>query len=881
MILDRGTKLGPYEILEPLGAGGMGEVYKARDTRLNRSVAIKISNARFTERFGREARAIAALNHPHICALYDVGPDYLVMELVEGPTLAARVAAGPILLDEALAIARQIAEALEAAHEKGIVHRDLKPANIKITPDGVVKVLDFGLAKAAEEPAPAGDPSVSPTMTLSPTRLGVILGTAAYMSPEQARGATVDKRADIWAFGVVLYEMLTGKAMFEGESMSDILAAVLRADPDWTALPSETPQSVRRLLRRCLERDRKRRLRDIGDARLEMDEAPEAVPAAVTARRRSPLLWVIAALFVGALVGVTWSRLRPAPAQLPRPVSRWTVLPPGAAVSDVAVSRDGTRLVYAGPSAGAEPLMLSLLDRPDPKPLPNTTGAVGPVFSPDGQWIAFYEGNRLRKVPVTGGPPVTVCDAGRQRGRTWGDDDSIVFGSIDGGLMRVPAAGGIPQALTTPDRRKGETAHQWPDFLPGARAIIFTVVIGGSYDTAKIAVLDLKLGTYRTVVDGSFSGHYVPTGHLVFARSGKLFAKPFDVERLVATGPEVPVIQDLSLITLGTGRYAISDSGLLVYLANVPLEDRTVEWVDRKGNRQASGLPPREYTDVRLSPDGHRMAASIASGNLSHLDIWIGELERGTLTRLTSEDWNFSPVWTPDGRRVTFASRGGGTSQFMKVVAANGSGRPEVLLEGATQLTPLSWTPGGDLLLFLSRDSGLMRIQLLPAPVSGVASKPRRLLEPGLGEGHGDAQASPDGRWIAYASNESGRFEIYARPFPGPGAKLTISTQGGESPRWSGSGRELFYRDPVKNQLMAVDIQTTPELRAGHPHPLFALRSTSTDAQLAMTGSWDVTPDGKRFLVITAPEGQETGVRLQAVVNWFEELRRLVPAEGK
>jgi len=863
----------------------MGEVYRARDTRLNRTVAIKVSRAQFSDRFEREARAIAALNHPHICTLYDVGPDYLVMELLEGPTLAERISAGPLAIEEALAIARQIADALDAAHEKGIVHRDLKPANVKMTTDGAVKVLDFGLATAAVESG-GGDAASSPTLTISPSRVGTILGTAAYMAPEQARGAVVDKRADIWAFGVVLYEMLTGTPVFGGESVSDVLAAVLRAEPDWSALPSHTPPAVRRLLRRCLERDRKKRLRDIGDARLEMDEAPEAAPVAAAVGRRSPLVWAMAAVLAGALIAASWFSLRPAPAQLPRPVSRWTAILPGSAVSDVALSRDGTHLVYAGPTAGAEALMIRQMDREEAKPLTGTAAAVGPVFSPDGQWIAFFEGERLQKVAVTGGPPITVCRATGQRGRTWGDDDTIVFGTMDGGLMRVPAAGGVPQPLTTPDRHKGEMAHQWPYFLPGAQAIVFTIVTGGSSEGTQIAVLDLKHGSYRTVVNGGANARYSPSGHLIFPRAGTLFAAPFDARRLVVTGPESPVIQDLAVgtqIALGTARYAFSDSGLLVYLGRGQRSrDRTVEWVDRQGARQASILPPRLYGDISLSPDGRRMAASIGGSDLGSLlggaDIWVGELERGRLTRLTSQGWNFLPVWTPDGRAVTFGAYSTGR-QFLKQVAADGSGQPEVLLEGATQLTPLSWTPKGEHLLFLARASGLMRISLLPRPVSGVESKPRPLLEAGLGEVHGFAQVSPDGRWMAYASNESGRFEIYVRPFPGLGAKLPISTQGGENPRWSRSGRELFYRDPVKSQLMAVEVQTAPEFRAGQPRPLFTLDSTYSSTQSGLSGGWDVSPDGKHFLVINAPEGAEPGVRLQAVVNWFEELRRLAPAE--
>jgi serine/threonine-protein kinase len=879
MPLTAGTRLGHYEILAPIGAGGMGEVYRASDTKLGREVAIKILPEAFAgdperlARFTREAQLLAALNHPNIAAIYGIEEHAIIMELVEGATLA-----GPLPMATALDYARQITVALEAAHEKGIIHRDLKPANVKITPDGVVKVLDFGLAKLSEEAPASAHGSISPTMTMSPTRAGWILGTAAYMAPEQARGATVDKRVDIWAFGVVLYEMLAGNAAFAGETTSDILAAVLRADPDWNALPSNTPLSVRRLLRRCLERDRKKRLHDIGDARLELEEGPDAPEAPV--RRAVPLFWPVIALLVGTLIGLAWSRLRPSPAPPPRPVSRWMAVLPVSAVTDMALSTDGTRLVYAGPLEGAEPLTVRALDQQDGRPLAGTSGAVGPVFSPDGKWVLYYEGEGLKKIPVTGGPPILICKAGNQRGRTWGDDDTIVFGTIDGGLMRVSAAGGVPQKLTTPDRAKGEWSHQWPHFLRGAGKLVFTIATGASYEEARIGVLDLKQGSYRTMVNGGSNGWYVPTGHLVFARGGKIFAVPFDARRLAVTGMEAPVIEGIGPTPL-TPRYSFSDSGLLVYPGrSESLSDRKIEWVDRKGNWQVSAAPARQYIDIRLSPDGRRMAASIAGGDEGRRDIWVGELERGSLSRLTSEGWNFSPVWTPDGRWVTFGSSNSG-KQVINQVAADGSGRPQLLFEGNTQMSPQCWTPAGNLLLLRARNSGVVQISLLAAPARGVEGKPRPMLETGLRENHVDARVSPDGHWIAYASNESGRFEIYALPFPGPGPRVPVSTQGGESPRWSGSGRELFYRDPFKNQVMAVDIQTAPEFRAGRPRPLFALNSTSADTQVSTNETWDVSPDGKRFLVIAAPDGKESGVRLHAVVNWFEQLRSLVPAEAK
>ncbi len=855
----------------------MGDVYQARDVRLNRTVAIKVSRAHFSDRFEREARAIAALNHPHICALYDIGPDYLVMELVAGATLAERIAEGPLPVAQAVAVARQIGEALDAAHEKGIVHRDLKPANVKLTPDGAVKVLDFGLATGGAEPV-TQDPTISPTLTISPTRAGTILGTAAYMAPEQARGAVVDKRADIWAFGVVLYEMLTGKSMFGGDSVSDVLAAVLRADPDWQALPPGTPPSVRRLLRRCLEKDRKKRLRDIADGLADLDAPEEALPKAVEVRRPAWLLWAAAAALAAGVIALAWVIVSRPRAQAPAAVSRWTVTLPEAAVSDVALSRDGTHMVYAGPTAAAEALMVRTMDQHDLRPLPGTAAAVGPVFSPDGRWVAYFEGQKLLKIAFAGGPPVTICQAPNQRGRTWGDDNTIVFGTTDSGLMRVSAAGGQPKTLTTPDRRKGEMAHQWPWFLPGAQAIVFTILTGASTESSQIAVLDLKRGTYRTIVNGGSNARYAPSGHLVFGRGGELLAAPFDARKLEITGPEVPMIRDIGYGVLGTVRFAFSDAGLLVYLGGDQMSpNRTLDWVDSQGHRQPSGLPARLYGDISLSPDGHRVAASVGGWTGPEANIWIGDLDRGMLTRLTSGAYDISPVWSPDGRRVLFGSFTSG-KWLLRLAAADGSGTPGVSLEGRTQLTPLSWSANPPLLLYLARDSGLMRISAVPAPADGVAGTSRGLFQEGLGDSQGDAQISRDGRWIAYASNESGRFEIYVRPFPAMSTKLPISTSGGESPRWSASGRQLFYRDAVNNQLMAVDVETAQDFHAGRPRPLFPLYSTGASTNTGLYKGWDVTADGKRFLVINAP-GAETGVKLQAVVNWFEELRRRAPAD--
>jgi serine/threonine-protein kinase len=876
--LDRGTKLGPYEIVEPIGAGGMGEVYKARDTRLDRIVAIKISAAQFTERFEREARAVAALNHPHICTLHDVGPDYLVMEFVEGPTLGERIAAGPIPVDEALAIARQIAEALEAAHEKGIVHRDLKPANVKFTAGGQVKVLDFGLAKALDT-EPAADPRSSPTLTLSGTRAGVVLGTAAYMSPEQARGTTADKRADIWSFGVVLYEMLTGRHLFRGETVSDTLAGVLKTDPDWKALSPDTPASIRRLLRRCLERDRKRRLRDIGDALIEIDWPAEALPPASPRPGIRPrIAWAAAGLSALLAIVVTWGWLRN-PTAPPRTVTRWEMTF-ASLIFSPSLSRDGTRLAYSEFSEGSPRLMLRMMDQLEGTSIPGADFAGNKAFSPDGQWIAYMTGFpvQLKKTPLTGGTQITLCDV-PTRGQslsaslTWGDDDTIVFGSSKG-LMRVLAAGGRPQSLTEINPRNGEIAHGDPQFLPGGQTILFTLA-ESSPNSSRIAVLDLKTHTYRVVANPGWAGRYVPTGHLVYRRGSTLFAVPFDVRRLAVTGSENPVVEGIgSLSGPGTADYTFSDSGLLVAQAGRSvMQTTTLAWMDRKGGVQLLSEPPHGWITFRMAPDGKRMAAQILSSTSSAPDIWIYDFERGTLTRLSSGGSGFF-AWTPDSRWVTFGSFGGGKYGIYRV-PADSSGQPELLLASESAMHPFSWTPDGKTLLYTQFEQGVLHIYVLPFSGNGGESKPRRLFAARSFEER-SPELSPDGKWLAYFSSESGKNEVYVVPFPGPGARTTISTRGGMIPRWSHTGRELFYEEPgPPRRLMAVEIQTGPPFRAGHPEPLFNLTGAAVNLR-----DWDVAADSRRFLVMRPPEAaMKTVSALLVVTDWFEDLVRRVPVK--
>jgi serine/threonine-protein kinase len=859
-----------YRITAKLGEGGMGEVWRATDTKLNRDVAIKILPEAFAQdadrmaRFEREAQVLASLNHPNIAAIYGVEERALIMELVEGETLH-----GPLPVATALDYARQIAEALEYAHERGIVHRDLKPANIKVTPEGRVKVLDFGLAKAMSSETVAGNPESSPTLTMRATMAGVILGTAAYMSPEQARGQDVDRRADIWSFGVVLYEMLAGRALFAGPTISDTLAAILKTEPDFVAVPVQ----VRPIVERCLRKDPRRRWRDIGDVRVTLEEGVPTPP--LTKPRRSAVPWAVAFMTTLALLvtGVfLWRATRPA---APRPVTRWTVTLPEYPVSYVALDHDGTRMVYGD---GTGPLVLRMLNEFEGKPLAGTAGARGPIFSPDGQWIA-YTGlpPGLKKIPVTGGAPITLHE-GPESGRTWGEDGTIVFGTASG-LMRVSAAGGAAQALTKVDAQKGEIMHEFPQFIAGSRAVLFAIRMAGASE--RIAVLDLDKGSYRVVVNDGAVGRYVPTGHLVYARGGTLFGVAFDARRLVVTGPETPLIVGLSMVGPNPGssggNYSFSDSGLLAYVAGTQqTENRPLEWIDRQGKAQASPAPPRGYMTARLSPDGRRVAADIVSADSRSGDIWIVGLERGTLTRLTFEGRHWNPAWTPDGRRVTFSSTEKGGIYW---AAADGSEKPERLAAIITQASDTSWTPDGRTLLYsvgLGARTGT-GIWVLRVDGRTGEGKPQPFLQTTFVEAN--PQLSPDGRWVAYQSTESGRFEVYVRPFPGPGGKVPISTEGGGHPRWSRSGRELFYQD-LKSRIVAVEVQTSPAFRVGQSRALFELHGVPPVEAHFAGAAWDVAPDGTRFLVIKTTDSQAGGTKLHVVENWFEELRRRILTGG-
>ena len=694
MALEIGSRLGHYDVTALIGEGGMGEVYQATDTQLNRQVALKILPEAFATdpdrlaRFQREAQVLASLNHPGIAAIYGIeeaeGTRALVLELVEGPTLADRIAHGPIPLDDALPIAKQIAEAVEAAHEAGVIHRDLKPANIKVREDGTVKVLDFGLAKALD-PNPTGDPSQSPTLTAAATQMGVIMGTAAYMSPEQASGETTDKRSDIWSFGVVLFEMLTGQRVFTGKTISHVLSAVLQVEPKWDSLPITTPQPLTRLLRRCLEKEPKRRLRDVSEAVIHLEEAaaaPVGSPSTAEAasqpagwRQALPLV-LAASLIVAVITGLAvWSVTRPAPPMPPR-VTRFSIalspnMSPGALHGRIALSPSGTHLVYALD----DQLYLRAMDQRDAAPIRGTEGALEPFFSPDGQWVGFFADGQIKRVAVTGGAPVALAPANAPYGPSWSVDDTILFGAAEG-IFRVAGAGGTPELISAAE--SGEAGFARPQLLPGGERILFTTVPGG-----QVVIQSLVTGERRVLIDAGVGyARYVPTGHLVYVQDGTLLAVPFDPDQeRLTTGP-VPLVEGISQAgeqgLTGLAQYAYSDNGTLVFVpGSTAASSYRLSWVDLQGEEELLDVPPGVYSTPQVSPDGTRVAMQVTEGTNS--DIWVADVARGSVSRVTTDPGlDQFPIWTPDGQRVVFtSSRDGARALFSK--AADGTGEVELL----------------------------------------------------------------------------------------------------------------------------------------------------------------------------------------------------------
>jgi serine/threonine-protein kinase len=894
MTLSSGTRLGPYEILAPLGAGGMGEVYRARDAKLGRDVAIKVLPEAVAEdperlaRFQREAQLLAALNHAHIAAIYGLEKsgelEALVLELVEGDTLAERIAAGPIPLDEALAIARQIAEALEAAHDKGIVHRDLKPANVKITPDGKVKVLDFGLAKALNADRSSPDVTRSPTITAAATQAGVVIGTAAYMSPEQARGKGMDKRADIWAFGAVLYEMLTGKKAFEGETVSDVLAAVLRADIDWSALPAETPASVRRVLRRCLDRDPKTRFHDIADARLELDERIEPVPAAA-APAESGLRpvgragWIVAAA-LALVAAFGWWRAMSAPKPAaPARTAFAVAIPAGDTFGYddtpvLAVSRDGRRLVYAAERTGARQLFLRTLGSLESRPLEGTAGARGPFFSPDGEWIGFFaEGGRLKRVPVGGGPPQTISEGiNAQRGATWADDDSIILAAdYAAGLSRIPAHGGRLEPLTKVDASKGERTHRWPEALPGSEAVLFTIGSAkspGNYDDAKIAVLDRKTGTVRTLLEGGSMGRFCPPDHLLYVRSRAVLAVPFDAKRLQITGEPFPVSEKVSGDpSSGIAYFAVSGNGSIAYAPGATeVAESKLLVTDRKGTVTEPPLPVRQYRFPRFAPDGGRIAFSVGSGRGAEDEVWVYQLANGALTRLTFSGGNFSPFWSRDGQRLLYVSARA-KNEGIYSRPADGSGNEKWIYGDFTARMPSDLSADGKTLLFThpSNQLWMTRLSETASEADGLAGTAHMLDLEGYG-----GVFSPDDRYIAYSAAVGGAIsEVFVLAADGSGTKWQLTNDGGWLPVWAGN--EIFY---LKNsEIRVIETKTKPTFQYGPPRTLF---DGQFDLRTMPLRNYDVSRDGQRFVFVKG--GSELTTReLDVVLNWGAELERGAP----
>ena len=893
MSLAVGTKLGPYEIVALLGVGGMGEVYRARDTRLGRDVAIKVLPPSFAAlphsiaRFQREAQLLASLNHPGIASIFGVeesnGVLGIVMELVEGPTLADRLLQGPIPMEEALAIAKQVAESLEYAHERGIIHRDVKPSNIKVTTHGTVKLLDFGLAKALEGDSARSDISSSPTISAVATQVGIILGTAAYMSPEQARGKPVDRRADVWAFGVLLFEMLTGQQLYGGgETTSDILARVIEREPDLKRLPPNTPARIRELIRRCLTKNSRQRLRDIGEARIAIEEAIASGNGAELVPPTGPSHWsgwrALALVGLGLIAGVIlavavfWSHRAPEPR---KQVSRFSLfLPAGDAINfGLDFSPDGSSLLYNARHGTTTRLYLRPLDRLEATQLPGTEGALQSFLSPDGQWIGFFAGGKLKKISVNGGQPVTLCEVTSARGGTWGPSDTIVFSPsfVLTSLMQVSAAGGTPQKLTELNAQAKEVTHRWPQILPGGKAVLY--VIGqakdvGLYEDSRIAVERLDTHEKKTLpIQGTYP-RYSSTGHLLFVRQNRIFAVPFDLTRLEVTGPPTPVVDDVAVTQVGIAGYALSSTGSLAYVPGSAISTEGVlAWTDRKGSIEGLNAPVRDYIEPHLSPDGQRVAVTIGPG--SNTDVWVYDIPHGTLTRLTFDGHDIAPVWSPDGKRIAYAAnRTGGWEILSKL--ADGSGAEESLIAGQDwfQITG-SWSPDGKYLAYMpvSPETGT---DIWVLPLAGDR-KPWPFAQAKFNERQ--PRFSPDGHWIAYTSDESGRTEIYVQPFPGPGGKWQVSTEGGNWPVWAHDGRELFYLNG--NKIMSVSITTHPSFGASTPRFL-AEASPLLPARFA-NAAYDLSPDGQRFLFVRAKEQNAPG-EIRLVLNWSEELKRLAPS---
>jgi serine/threonine protein kinase len=893
MPLSPGIRLGPYEILDAIGAGGMGEVYRARDSRLGRDVALKVLPEAFARdadrmlRFEREARVLASLNHPNIASLYGLeesnGARALVMEVVEGPTLAERIKRGSLPIEEALLVAKQIADGLEYAHERGIIHRDLKPSNVKRRPDGQVKILDFGLAKALEGEASDEVLQHSPTLSAGATRTGVLLGTAAYMSPEQVRCKRVDRRADIWAFGCVLYEMLTGLGAFTGETISDNLASVIRAEPEWSFLPTGVPPRIREILRLCLQKDVKQRLQAVGDARITIEEvlagAQDVVsltaPADAHPKLRERMTWIaVVALLTLASTwfGVGYFSRTPKPgqpiiSQIGPPENTKFILT-GLTAGPPVLSPDGTLLAFAARSAdGKQFLWVRSLDGAVEEPLVGTEGATFPFWSTNSRSLAFFANGKLDRIDATGGPLLPVCDAISNRGGSWGPDGTILFAGLSGPIFRVPASGGTPQQVTKLDESLSQFSHRWPQFLPdGRHFLFFGQVTASGNSTIYIGSLDGG-GAPKVLLRNESNAIYAPPGYLLFVRQGTLVAQRFDANKLQLTGDAAPLAGHEAVdSSLRRGNFSVSENGILVYASGALSEGRLL-WFDRNGKQLGGTGAVDVYGFPRISPDGRKLAVSKVSGPSSSA-IWILDLDRGTSSRLTfSVGRNDLPAWSPDGKFIAFVSTQGGNRHIYQQ-AVNGTGAATSLVTGDTDEILPSWSSDGRYLVFQTHGTqGNSQWEIWAQPLFGdhkafpVAQKPQSL--------QGTPALSPDGKWLANDSDESGRIEVYVTPFLHGGGKWQVSTGGGSCPRWRADGHELFYMS-LENKIMSAEISPqTSSVVIGKVQQVFQ----ANPIPFAPQCMYDVSADGKKMVVVTLAVEQGSQP-LTLVVNWPPLLKR-------
>jgi serine/threonine protein kinase/Tol biopolymer transport system component len=894
--LAAGIRLGPYEILAPLGAGGMGEVYKARDTRLQREVAVKVlpeeisSDSERLRRFEQEAQAASALNHPNIVVVYDVGREgavsYLAMELVSGTTLRDLLLAGPLSSRKVLSLAAQVSDGLAKAHAAGIVHRDLKPENVMVSDDGFVKILDFGLAKRAS--VPGGAVTSVPTAAFPATEVGTVLGTVGYMSPEQAAGRELNYRSDQFSFGSILYEMATGRRAFRGDSAAQTMAAIIEKEPPPVAsLKPDLPAPLCWVIERCLAkppgeryestRDLARDLANLRDRALTASaslsvEAPPSAPSRKRSIAAVAAVGLLLALLAGAFV------IRRSRTTKPQVALRFAVpLPSGSRLSTVGgqgltFSPDGRTLVFRAAGDDGAQLYRRSLSEAAAVPIPGTRGGFSPFFSPDGNWMGFFTFGELRKVSLAGGTPITVCKVPPvTQGGSWGPDDVILFTpSLNSGLYRVSAGGGDPQALTTPEKSKGEHAHLWPQILPNGKAVLFTVRTGKDFQDigrSNIVAQDLKSGRRRTLIEGSSYARYGPSGRMLFVRGAALFEIFFDAERLEVEGAPRKVVDEiLTPVISGVGQFAASDDGTLVYALGGLEESAspmTLVWTDRDRKETPLSLPLQTYQDPRLAPGGERLVFMARSGNEEK--IWIYDLGPGVLSLFTTEPGRqFNPVWSSDGKRIAYSQYETGLPR-LSMRASDGSGEPELLTSEPKEAEfPSAWSPDGRLLAYTTFDAaGGSDIWLLsPGDVRSAHpwfTSPFREIGPTF---------SPDGRWIAYTSDESGRPEIFVRPFPGPGGKVKVSTDGGAEPLFFRDGRGLFYRSGER--IMTVEVRTQPEFAAGSPRVLFEGRYLSGGQEDAPR-EYDVSLDGKRFLLIKPGEPEKPVTLLHGVADGFSE----------